>query len=460
MFYGGSMQYEEVITELNPDRTQRLAAESQRRTTLVIAGPGSGKTSTLTVRVAYLVFQQNIAPEQILALTFSRSGAREMKHRVRNQLGIDLAASTFHSFAGSQLNRYIQDSAEKLDLDSVVPRLEQLMRDDINFCKNISSSIKHVLIDEAQDLNRVQFDIIRHFSRLGLDVWIVGDPNQSIYGFQGAHPDVLSECKTLLPDCGVVTLAYNYRSLPNLVDCGGKFVSVGGSRTASSRNAVFSAAPAPTDSDSLGHIVVRVYRDFRREGEAIASAISRLIENGTPPGEIAVLAPHNYLRSYLIDALLAKEIPHFNFEGGNPNEQGWDEETVFVSSLHGAKGMEWDFVFMAQCIDSIIPGNVNGKKYRDIEEQRRVFYVGMTRARKQLGITWAKMPPRLQGTSNQDVGETSIRSRFIDDLTKHCSGHIIYTSDPTQYLLPLPRQDEKDKIYQNYLTLRDQLESN
>ncbi|KAI9768506.1 MAG: hypothetical protein M1839_004028 [Geoglossum umbratile] len=278
-----------VLEGLNA--AQRTAVSSPAPVLQVLAPPGSGKTKTLTARVAYLLCHEGLRPWNVIVATFTVKAAREMKERIGKLIGDGLEAKlvlgTFHSIARRYLVRYghlididkefgIADGADSLgvikriikrlklsidpnaarsrisnakakgiglseymaqaskkkgvdvqefaivyeeyehalaksnllDYDDLLLRCVELLRQHPSCVSNVEA----VLIDEFQDTNLVQFDLMTLFAAHRKKVTIVGDPDQSIYGFRSAEIKNLKRMRTQYLDTLVVILEENYRS--------------------------------------------------------------------------------------------------------------------------------------------------------------------------------------------------------------------------------------------------------
>ncbi|KAF2834283.1 UvrD-helicase-domain-containing protein, partial [Patellaria atrata CBS 101060] len=267
---------------------QRSAVTSPASVLQVLAPPGSGKTKTLTARVAYLIANVGLNPSNIIVCTFTIKAAREMKDRVRTILSpgdeTKLVLGTFHSVARRFLVTYgnyigikkdfgIADSSDSLSMiKRIIKRLkltiepsparsrisslkarsinceeyaaskksiehqefatiyaeyEELLRisnlldyDDLLLrCVDLLrrypecvSNVECVLIDEFQDTNHVQYELMRCFAQNRKRITIVGDPDQSIYGFRSAEIENLRLMRKHYSDTVVVMLEENYRS--------------------------------------------------------------------------------------------------------------------------------------------------------------------------------------------------------------------------------------------------------
>ncbi|KAF2453959.1 ATP-dependent DNA helicase pcrA, partial [Lineolata rhizophorae] len=270
------------------NEAQKAAVASPASVLQVLAPPGSGKTKTLTARVAYLIGPKEIKPSNVIVCTFTVKAAREMKDRIRSLVGDGLEAQlimgTFHSVARRFLVSYghhinisknfgIADSSDSLailrriikrrslniepsvarsrisglkaknirsdeysrtaksvekqefsmlyeeyedtlrssnllDYDDLLLNCVELLRRHPECVANIEA----VLIDEFQDTNKVQFELMSLFAQKKKAITIVGDPDQSIYGFRSAEIRNLHKMKNLYPETTVVILEENYRS--------------------------------------------------------------------------------------------------------------------------------------------------------------------------------------------------------------------------------------------------------
>ncbi len=262
----------EFLEELNPE--QLRAVETGDGPVLIVAGPGTGKTSTLTKRIAYLIAKQKAKPGQILALTFTKKAAEEMQARVAALApGESPRIATFHAlcheivgtdtpFVGDaermqiikslprpkelkhlsarelglkiSLAKNTTQAADKdiakmvraynkalaahtvRDFDDLLLHAYQLLADDADARKAVQARYKYVLVDEFQDTNALQYELLKLL--LGhQNIFVIGDPNQSIYGFRGASGTIFGQFRTDFPACTEVALTTNYRSVPQVV---------------------------------------------------------------------------------------------------------------------------------------------------------------------------------------------------------------------------------------------------
>ncbi|CAA6824818.1 MAG: ATP-dependent DNA helicase RecQ [uncultured Sulfurovum sp.] len=154
----------------------------------VVAGPGSGKTHTLTLRVARLVHHIGVNPEEILVLAYNRAVVSELKNRLGklfSKLGYANLAKrikilTFHGLA----MRYSNEDLREFEFSEWETEFLKNLEEKPGLVMNKMGKIKHILIDEFQDINDTRIKIIRKLNEhTDAHVFIIGDPNQSIYGY-------------------------------------------------------------------------------------------------------------------------------------------------------------------------------------------------------------------------------------------------------------------------------------
>ena len=260
------------MPDLNP--SQREAVCCGPGPCEVIAGPGSGKTLVLTERILYILEHFKISPSRILVLTFSRSAAVEMKERFMKRTGGNRAGvlfGTFHSvffyilkesthrnyslLGDAQRDRLLDrlicryytdpydrpslEEAEKVirnsapavrahdedlrrdyrrflkengfvDFDDMISECRSLLEADREVRAYWSGRFEAVLVDEFQDINREQYEILRLLTS-GRGLFVVGDDDQSIYGFRGSDPAVMERFTEDFPGARRIFLTRNYR---------------------------------------------------------------------------------------------------------------------------------------------------------------------------------------------------------------------------------------------------------
>lgn len=242
---------EEVGTGLldRLDAMQRVAASAPGGPMLIVAGPGTGKTRTLTHRIAYLCAELNVYPEHCLAITFTRRAAEELRTRLDGLLGPvaeDVTVATFHSLgltivrenaraAGLPDDFRIADDTERaaaresadgddatyvtllrrnglIDLDELVTLPVALLRADPALVARYRDRWRWIFVDEYQDIDDTQYELLRLLSPADGNLYAIGDPDQAIYSFRGADVGYFLRFSQDFVDARVVRLTRNYRS--------------------------------------------------------------------------------------------------------------------------------------------------------------------------------------------------------------------------------------------------------
>lgn len=256
------------------DEDQRRAVETTQGPLLVLAGPGTGKTRTLTHRIAHLVVNGGTSPERCLAVTFTRRAAGEMRERLAALTPHDGEAfpvTTFHGFGYRLLGEFgerlglgeevhLADPAEclkvmtdVLDGDREAARREldrprdrrgdavesayreglrkrgrvdygdlielpvRLLEDDPEVRERLRTRYRWISVDEYQDVSARQYRLIRLLAPDGNDLCVIGDPDQAIYGFRGGDVRFFERFREDYPDASTVRLTNNYRSTPTVL---------------------------------------------------------------------------------------------------------------------------------------------------------------------------------------------------------------------------------------------------
>jgi len=252
----------------------------------VIAGPGTGKTSTLVSRIAYLVEERGVSPAQITAVTFTNRAAGELRERLEKRFGGKrmvkaMTIGTFHSIClrilsaqgghavaiadEAALLALIQEILEEqglkastrdvlrgisllkngalkpsecpdvpkgvyeaycgrlkaqgaADFDDIIADALALFEDEAQAAPLVER-FRHLLVDEFQDVNAMQYRLIRAWSKHSTGVFVIGDPDQAIYGFRGSDPRCFARFLADYSGARTIRLTANYRSTPGILRC-------------------------------------------------------------------------------------------------------------------------------------------------------------------------------------------------------------------------------------------------
>jgi uncharacterized protein (TIGR00375 family) len=343
----------------------------------VIAGPGTGKTRTLVSRIAYLVEVCGVPADQITAVTFTNKASGEMRERLAQQLADkrvvrDLHVGTFHALcldglqsrdihlsvvddqtaletmrgvlrqlgkkesprnmlravslvkSGAYTEEEIPQSvlecynaaleeAGALDFDDILLRaLERAEADGTN-----APHFTHILVDEFQDVNPVQYRLIRAWGKTGNTVFVIGDPDQSIYGFRGTDPLCFEKFFADHRDARRILLTQNYRSTPEILTSAQSVLSATGSEAHPLRAVKPGGEKVHllTAQDSFSEAVFIAKEINRMVGgmdmlQAHASPVGGTAKVQRGFGDIAVLYRTNRQTNTLEHCLLQEDIPY------------------------------------------------------------------------------------------------------------------------------------------------------
>lgn len=457
---------------------QEEAVRVRDRCVLVQAGPGTGKTRTLTHRIASLVKDDVADPGAITAVTFTRKAAQEMRTRLQHLIVPEDAArvrvGTFHQLGSeilelfrskgypkdrtrvlepeealnlfrsavkatgtdlapskiaalhneiSLLKQNLKSFADAsvppltaaagaayeeclkregaLDLDDLIVRPVEMLRSAPEILELLRTSwAAHLLVDEFQDVNRAQYELVRLLSGPeGRGLFVIGDPDQAIYGFRGANRNFFLKFAEDFPHSLHIALKRNYRSEATILQAaadvlgvdedGDRLIPVNGGASLLERVAL----PNPATE---GMFIARTIDEMLGGSSFFSLDSGRARASSRELGfrDFAVLFRLNAVGDALEEAFGASGIPFQRARKNRPEEEA-DEfdpraEAVTLMTIHASKGLEFPIVFVAGCEEGIIPYVPPGDAETftiDREEERRLLYVAMTRACNELFLT-------------------------------------------------------------------------
>jgi DNA helicase-2/ATP-dependent DNA helicase PcrA len=498
---------DDVLSGLDPGQCRAVTAPPGPL--IVTAGPGTGKTLTLSRRAAFLVKNHGVRPEQIAAITFTRQAAGELKQRIERLLAgfqetTAVTASTFHALgaeilrlAGREfsvmdeeardeklrqaarqvklgprdLGRRISDLKQNLlrpqdvdptlgpdlargyelyqsylekvlDFDDLIVEPIFALEADPDLLARCREKWPHLLIDEFQDLCAAQWRLARLLAPgHSPSLTVIGDPRQAIYGFRGASPRFFDVFRDEMPGVTSIELDTSYRC-PAVVLAASRQVIVSGddptcpelASLAVGRENITLAA-LPTDKAEAVYV-------SRKIEQILGGASFFHLDSGQDDFEVeaadlglsdmAVLFRTHAQAAALQEALDRSGIPYqtaADMDLGATDELDFTAEKVSLLTLHAAKGLEFACVFITGCEDDLIPFNPPFMEAAPVEEERRLFYVGLTRARRFLCLTHAaRRPIRGKITDRRP-------SPFLADIEQK-----MLESDDTRLKRPAARQ--------------------
>jgi DNA helicase-2/ATP-dependent DNA helicase PcrA len=310
---------------------------------------------------------------------------------------VDQAEEAFASYELALRRR------RSLDLDDILVHSADLLEGDRAFAEGTRWRYRHLSVDEFQDVNPAQFRLLRALLGSGNDLCVVGDPNQAIYGWNGADPSLLARLPEAMPGMEVVRLDENHRSTPQVVAAA--TAGLGRSSAAPPRS-VTADGPMP---------VVTAYDDEGAEAAGVVSLLLDRSEDGRPWSDHAVLARTHDQLSTMGQALAGAGIPYriapgpesptgqIRTDGGTggrsrppagrrgtgPGLTAAADDAVELATFHRAKGLEWASVHVVGLEEGYVP-IVHAESAEARDEERRLLYVALTRASLHLHCSWAR----------------------------------------------------------------------
>ena len=441
------------IPFLKPFNTyQKRSITTNQKKVLVVAGPGTGKTTVLTKRIEFLAKYKTIPQQKILAITFTRKAKNEMMKRLAKNNIHSVHIHTFHSFAEKhgdktktlmdykQKIRAINEALDmqglrfedaidiyfthkelkrtnpktltqkfiktifhyinSLTIQDLTPNLipsqtekELLIKNTItNVQKHIQENnkkthadqliqikkekikkkYKHVLVDEYQDVNLKQEEIINAIQ--APNQFLVGDPRQSIYAWRGGSEDLIHE-KLQDENYQKIFLTQNYRSKKEIIKI---------------YNALMKDEKLPGIKPTRKGTAKTTLKKFDTEDQEKKYVASKCKEQE----ETLILCRTNKQLRDISDYLKDKRITH-----GVKNEyfETRHQTPIKIATVHAAKGLEAQKVIIYNCNDNSFPCTkktdeldelITFTNYDDWEEEKKLFYVALSRAKDTLIITY------------------------------------------------------------------------
>ena len=362
----------------NPSQKRAIAHLSGPM--MVLAGPGSGKTSVIVERTAYMISEGKIPPSSVLVVTFSRAAAKEMKERFltfTEQQYTPVTFGTFHGVfygilkhaygftaanilseeeksgilkeltlnyggelaeegdfteeiakeisvvKGNRISlehyyssccpdevfrqiyqgyRQICQEKRKLDFDDMLLYCYELFDKRKDILAAWQNKFQYILVDEFQDINQLQYDIVRMLALPRNNLFIVGDDDQSIYHFRGARPEIMLNFTRDYPEAETVLLDVNYRCSSRILSSAMKVIGVNKKRFSKKLS---------TPNPQGDAILVREFQNPREEYMQVVSELRDRLEKEERLEDTAILLRTNQEAEGLVGALMERQVPFY-----------------------------------------------------------------------------------------------------------------------------------------------------
>ena len=411
------IQFPGKLVTLNNDQAQLIKHSLDKHATL-LACAGSGKTTTIVAKIAYMILYQGVQPESIILTTFTKNAAKEMKERLLLLLGVEdlpIITGTFHSVSIQLLKKYDPDRIGRLF------HIDELQYNFNTFLEEYDLGklgIKYLFVDEYQDINEIQYQIISKFVNSGSTLVGVGDDGQNIYTFRGSHVKYILEFQTLFPGSSRYMLSRNYRSNKFIIDIANKSISKNPNQH-----------PKNMISHKIGSIKPQV-KHFDSMYKEVEWIVEDILSSKIPFDEIAVLT-RNGSPLYFIEESLAKLGVYSLLLMGKNIQTEKKEGLVTLSTIHSSKGLEWKRVYLMGFNDQFFPSDKT-----QIEEERRLFYVAVTRCKDDLFVSYS--------------GKRKYLSRFVVEV-----GRRYFDYEGTKFELSDDSEIERENSVTGYVNSLD-----
>ena len=382
--------------KLNKQQSE-VVYEDLNKNILIIACAGSGKTTTILCRIKYLI-DNGVSPSSIILTTFTRDATNDMKTKLNLMFGYtpDIEVGTIDSISLRNLRRYGNiDMKSNISVSEYSIKFLRFLRTHENKSQYLEQK-KYLFVDEFQDINDIQSDIITEYYNSGVKVIAVGDDAQNIYSFRGSNITHILTFDEKYENVAKHKLIKNYRSTPEIINLANESIEF---------NKYQIPKKMVPHHKSIGEKPnVEHYYSWDMQNLFIKDKIADYITKGIPKHEIAVLCRTNRPLIPIEEILTKNGINNIFLDNDKVDiKKKVKEEHICLCTIHKAKGLEWKVVFIIALNDYWFP---SGKNIVELEEERRLFYVAVTRAKEYLHMSFTP------------YAGTSYVSRFITELDK------------------------------------------
>jgi DNA helicase-2/ATP-dependent DNA helicase PcrA len=305
---------------------------------------------------------------------------------------------------------YVRYEAERsrrrvLDFDDLITACADALAGDAAFADAVRWRTRHLFVDEMQDVNPAQFRLLTALLSDEPDLFVVGDPNQSVYGFNGADPSLLYRLPEILRGTKVIRLDENHRCTPQVVA-----VATAVLRDSETDETILGEIDAATSSRVDGPVPTVIAHASDADEAAWTALRAKQSRNpGMRWSSIAVLARTNAQLALVQAAMEAANVPcqvagsdlgpasdlrggwssrrHIDHDDELETEQ-IDHDRVVLTTFHRAKGLQWHTVLIIGLSTGLMP-LASAQTTDATNEERRLLYVALTRAEEELWCSWS-----------------------------------------------------------------------
>ena len=487
--------FKKIDENIKLDENQRKIILTDEKYTMVIAGAGSGKTTTITAKVNYLIEKQQIKDEEIIIISFTNKAVEELKNRINNDFKHNVNVTTFHKL-GYQIIKENKKNTPKLNIDDnilekiilkkaekeatksnifkkyiikIIKKIQALIfytktsktsQKELNIIKqyislyksktmtkeysnnlilvnkkikyigeiydeyqeylkrnnmldfddiinqaneiimdssNIKFKYKYIIVDEYQDISENRYDLIKNIStKLNSKIMVVGDDWQCIYSFASSNINLFTNFKNNVEYCEVLKIEKTYRNSQQLIDIAGEFIQKNNNQI---KKQLTSTKKLEKPITLILYNNNKIKKEIQRtKREALKKSLDYIINRYGNKKNILILGRYQFDKNEILDSEIIEDI-------NNPNKIIYKKHKkvkIDYLTIHSSKGLGYDNVILINAKNEKLgfPSKIKTNKLlkqlitedKEIKyaEERRLFYVALTRTKNEILILTPK----------------------------------------------------------------------
>ena len=487
--------FKKIDKNIKLDENQRKIILTDEKYTMVIAGAGSGKTTTITAKVNYLIEKQKIKDEEIIIISFTNKAVEELKKRINCDFKHNVDIMTFHKFGykiikenqkmppkinnnddiikriiykklnknikkSNKIQRFIHIIKEKIKNKIITKQNNKINQEEINLykqyislykskfegesknkptkqknkkekkflkvyelyqeelkqknlidfddiinesnkilktTKNINFKYKYIIIDEYQDISENRYNLIKNLSKkTNTKIMVVGDDWQCIYSFASSNINLFTNFKKNVEYCEILKIEKTYRNSQQLIDIAGEYIQ-------KKKNQIKKNLKSNKRLEKP--ITLAIYKEKTTKTKTqnefkktLKKTLDYIIEKYGKEKNILILGRYKFDRNEILDNEIIEKNKKENIIIYKKNK----EVEIEYLTIHAAKGLGYDNVILVNAknqklgfpskikTNKIIKNLIIEDKGIKYAEERRLFYVALTRTKNEVIIITPK----------------------------------------------------------------------
>ncbi len=286
-----------------------------------------------------------------------------------------------------------------IDFDDMLIRCLQLFRKHESILRKWQNKYRYILVDEFQDINSVQYDVLRLLAGDSRNVFAVGDDDQSIYAFRGARPELMKKFIHQFVGCRQIVLSVNYR-------CSEMIIGASDTLIRNNTDRIQRDKQEHIQSHSGGYVYSVHSESTDVQAAFVCDTIIHLMEECS-------YGYHDFAVLYRSDHCAAR-FRHIAKDYGLPLWSVDRKDGVSLMTAHASKGLEFTCVFIIGLQEGLFPHHLSMNA--NIEEERRLMYVAMTRAKQRLYL--CALGTKHGKRDSRFISEATRRKKYITDTLR------------------------------------------